>query len=208
MHDQLEQLSSTVVEHSLCHLALPWVVADHLVLNGDVVDSEVEAKGHIIANGSAEHCRLESALGSVFLLYGSMAYTKIQAAVNIYVKHSANSALTAGHDIIIEKSVVASVLRAGRRIISESGDATIVGGRVEAALEIAVHGIGHENQTETVAAVLSPRGRICFTRVFPGTHLKIGDAGLVLTQPGGAGAATLREGRIHVEWLEAAVGAC
>ena len=125
-------------------------------------------------------------LGSVFLLYGSMAYTKITAKINVFVKHTANSALTAGQDIVIEKSVVGSVLRAGRKVISESDDASIVGGRVEAGQEVSVGTIGNSSGTETLVYVTSSRGQIRFSAVYPGVRLKIAD--LVLSVPAVQGA--------------------
>ncbi len=206
MQDELKQLPTTVAEHSVSRLALPWVVPGNLVLHGDVVHAEIEAQGHIIANGSAEHCRLLSERGSVFLLYGSMAYTKIKAAINIYVKHSAESGLVAGRDIVIEKSVTGSMLRAGRKVISESGDASIVGGQVEAGAEVVVHCIGNSSGSETAVAVRDPNGRIQFTAIYPGVRLKIGDAELRIAAPRGAGLATLRDGAVCIDPLEHAVG--
>jgi hypothetical protein len=203
VQDRLKQLPTTVADHAVCNLALPWIVPGNLVLQDDIIHSEAEAQGHIVVEGSAEHCRLESELGSVFLLYGSTAYTKIKAGINIFVKHSANSALTAGQDIIIEKSVIGSVLQAGRKVISESGDASIVGGRVSAGQEIAVYGLGNGSNTETEIVVLSPGGQIRFSRIFPGVRLKIGHAVWSTQVASGAGVATVRDGRLHVEYGQA-----
>lgn len=198
MHDDLKQLPTTQIEHAICHLTLPWTVPGNLVLQGDVVHAEIEARGHIIAHGAAEHCRLESELGSVFLLYGSMAYTKITAHLNIFVKHTADSSLAAGQDIIIEHSVVGSVLRAGRKVISESGDASIVGGRVEAGQEVAVSDLGNASGVETLVSVRDPHGQIRFQALYPGVRLKIADQMLTVPMAQGAGVATLCEGRLQI----------
>lgn len=196
--DPLKHLPSRVIAEPVRHPAFPLKVPGNLVLEADVIHAEIEARGHIIVHGAAEHCHLRSELGSVFLLYGSMEYTRITAGKNIYVKHTSNSGLTAGEDIVIEKSVVRSVLRAGRKVISETDDGRIVGGRVEAEDQICVRSIGSADGTPTEVIVRKPRGVITFSEVFPGVRLQIGDCETTVTACLGEGFAVAEDGQVDL----------
>jgi len=172
--DQLKELPKKVVDRPLSNIPGIFAVEGHLVLEEDVFHTRVEAEGNIIVNGSAERSHLSSRTGSVFLLFGSTDDTNISAKRNIYVRHSSEAGLTAGEDIIIEKSVSRSVLRAGRKIISETDDAKIVGGRAEAQEQIAVQALGSSSEVTTEVVVANPQGIIVFREIFPGVVLRIG----------------------------------
>lgn len=196
MPTPLQDSMSTVIDAVIRNPALPLRAPGNLILEEDVFHAQIEARGHIIVHGLAEHCSLESETGSVFLLYGSVQYTRIKAGGNIYVKHSVDSGLTAAGDIIIEKSVRQSMLRAGGKVISEADDGRLIGGRTEAGTSVAVAAIGAPDGPATTVVVTNPQGVILFDEVFAGTCLQIGPCTLTLRQRHGRGLAQLREGRL------------
>jgi uncharacterized protein (DUF342 family) len=195
--DVLKHLRCTIIDYPLRNPRAPLKVSGNLVLQEDAVHAEIEARGHIIVHGSAEHCRLGAELGSVFLLYGSMEYTKIAAGMNIYVKHAANSSLVAGGDIVIEKSVLGSVLRCGGKVVSESDDGRIVGGRVEARDQVRVHTLGSSDGVSTEVVVVRSKGSVAFDEVFPGVRFQIGDFTTAVTTHMTEGFAVVDDGRIR-----------
>lgn len=200
--DELRSLPKKIIDHPLRNVPGVLRAEGNLVLEEDVFHTQVEARGHIIVNGSAERSRLESELGSVFLLFGSTDYTNIKAGRNIYVRHSSNAGLTAGEDVVIEKSVYQSALRAGRKVQSETDDAKIVGGRVEARDQVDVHTIGSPNEVPTEVVVTNPKGVIVFGELFPGVALSIGTQTVRATRHLGEGFAMLVDGVLALRLRE------
>lgn len=196
--EALKNLPRTVIDYEVVNAPEPLEAEGNLVLEANAAHSRVKALGHIIVEGAAEHCVLESEQGSVFLESGSMAYTAITAAKNIYVKYADNATLTAGNDVIVEKSLLLSQVEAARRVVSETEGAEIVGGRTQAGEQVYVHAIGNPNGVETLVVVTSSAGEIIFSRAYPGARFEIGGVAGTVSERVDDGIAVLRDGEIHI----------
>ncbi len=170
----------------------------HLMLENDVSGAQVHAVGHILVHGAAERCSIESSRGSVFLLYGSLQYTRLAAGRNIYVKHTGHSELAACEDVYIQHYMLSSTVLAGRKIACEAPEGRVIGGRLHAGDEIHVYGVGNRTETPTELIVESPDGTITFTRLYPGVRLEIGGVKATIRREVEGGRAILRGKHLRV----------
>jgi hypothetical protein len=166
---------NTIIDYKISELKEPFYTKKNLIIQQDVKNAKLKAKGNIISYADCENCLLESETGTVFLLMGSLSSTNIVAAKNIYVKHSLKSNLIAGQDIIIEKSVFMSELKAGNKIINESKESKIVGGTSKANTFIISNEIGNSQNVETKLILTSFNAEVIFGKLYKGVKVKIGD---------------------------------
>ena len=195
---ELDALQNEDIEKAPAPSSKPYLYNGHIAIQTDISGVTIRAKGNIVAMGDCEDCTLESELGTVFLLYGSLQDTRIKAKVNIYVKHSMKSQLQAGNDIIIEKHMMMSDLRAGRGVISESPDARIVGGITIAGETIVVDAIGNENQVRTAVSVMRPSGVILCNRIYPQVSLSVGRVVKLFREERSGGTIQCHEGSLQI----------
>ena len=196
--DALKDLPRKVVNEPITR-GTGVVQADgHLMLEADVSGAEVRAVGHVLVHGAAERCSIESSRGSVFLLYGSLQYTRLAAARNIYVKHTGHSELAACEDVYVQHSILNSSVLAGRKIACEASDSRVIGGRLHAGDEIHVHSVGNRTETPTELIVESPDGTITFSKLYPGVRLEIGGVKANIRREVEGGRAILRGKHLRV----------
>ncbi|HPG30396.1 MAG TPA: FapA family protein [bacterium] len=169
----LDSLKKFIIDYEIKNAPRPLEFAGNVVLFESINNSTLKAKGHIIVHGGCGKSKLISENGSVFLLFGSMQEANISAGQNIFVKHTQNSILKAKSDIIIENSVFKSELYAGNKIISESFDAKIIGGKITAGKEVVINSIGNEQGVETFVTVLEKEGFVLADAVYPGTNIAL-----------------------------------
>lgn len=196
---ELEGLANEDIEKAPVPSSRPYEYGGHIALQTDIRGVTIRAKGNIVALGDCDNCSLESELGTVFLLYGSLQDTRIKAKINIYVKHSMQSRLEAGTDIVIEKHIMLSDLRAGRGVVSESPDARIVGGITIAGETIVVDAIGNENQVRTAVSVRRDTGAILCNRIYPQVSVSVGRVVKLFGEEHAGGTIRCRDGRLHFE---------
>ncbi len=195
---ELDALKNEDIEKAPRPSSKPYLYNGHIAIQADISGVSIRAKGNIVAMGDCEDCTLESELGTVFLLYGSLQDTRIKAKLNIYVKHSMKSQLEAGNDIIIEKHMMMSDLRAGRGVISESPDAKIVGGITIAGETIVVDAIGNENQVRTAVSVMQASGVILCNRIYPQVSLSVGRVVKLFREENPGGSITCKDGHMQI----------
>ncbi len=195
---ELDSLKNEDIEKAPAPSSKPYIYDGHVAIHADISGVTIRAKGNIVAMGDCEDCALESELGTVFLLYGSLQDTRIKAKVNIYVKHSMKSQLEAGNDIIIEKHMMMSDLRARRGVISESPEAKIVGGITIAGETIVVDAIGNENQVRTAVSVMKDTGVILCNRIYPQVSLSVGRVVRLFREEHPGGNISCKDGRMHI----------
>lgn len=195
---ELDSLKNEDIEKAPAPSSKPYIYDGHVAIHADISGVTIRAKGNIVAMGDCEDCALESELGTVFLLYGSLQDTRIKAKVNIYVKHSMKSQLEAGNDIIIEKHMMMSDLRAWRGVISESPEAKIVGGITIAGETIVVDAIGNENQVRTAVSVMKDTGVILCNRIYPQVSLSVGRVVRLFREEHPGGNISCKDGRMHI----------
>ncbi len=171
MQNKREQI---IIDKEIINPQHPLYYKGDTVFYESISNAAITAKGHIIIHGGCGSSSLTSEQGSVFLLFGSMQETNITSFHNIYVKHTQNSILKAGKDVIIESSVFKSNITAGDRVISEAIDSKIIGGKVTAKNEINIDIIGNDKGVETILAVENPEGIVRSTLLYPGAYISIG----------------------------------
>ncbi|MBP7653853.1 DUF342 domain-containing protein [Candidatus Dependentiae bacterium] len=169
----IENLKKFIIDYEIKNTPKPLEFNGNVVLFESITNSSLKAKGHIIIHGGCGKSNLISECGSVFLLFGSMQDANITAGQNIYIKHTQNSVLKAKNDIIIENSVFKSDLTAGNKIISESADAKIIGGKISVGKEVNINTLGNEQGVETFIKVTEKDGVIIAHTVYSGVNIQL-----------------------------------
>lgn len=196
--DALKDLPRKVITHRVTAETGEVRAEGHLMLENDVSGTDVYAVGHVLVHGAAERCSIQSSRGSVFLLYGSLQFTRLAAGCNIYVKHTGHSELAACEDVYVQHSILNSTVLAGRKIACEATDGKVIGGRLHAGDEIQVHTVGNATETPTELVVESSKGRVNFAKLYPGVRIEIAGVKLTIDHEIITGTALLRGDRVRI----------
>ncbi len=108
-----------------------------ITINGFVNDAEIKSQGSITINGG---------------FWGS-GKGKISAAGDVTVRHVRNQSINADGDIVIMKEAVDSQLYAKGSVLSQTGQAIIIGGTTIAAKDVIVRSLGNKFHVKTKVQV-------------------------------------------------------
>ncbi|MBQ7217351.1 MAG: DUF342 domain-containing protein [Synergistaceae bacterium] len=155
-------------------------------IHGAVRDGfHVVAQGNIEVNGPIEGAEIDSQ--GVIIINGGIRGTGkgiIRANGDIKLKFCDQATIRAGGSIIAEKTILYSRLYAQRAVIAlESGkQSQIVGGRIEAGLEVSCNILGSEMGTKTEVIVGLPPEQLEKRKVFT-TEIKRFEENLERVEP-------------------------
>jgi len=165
----------------------------NLTVEGDVSRVKLRVAGNVVFAGDCSEAEIVAAQGSAFFLYGASTNMLVHAGRNIYVRHATLTTLAAKHDIVIEQSVMRSILTAGDKVVSESAAGRIIGGECHAGRQIRVNSAGNDAGLPTILTIGSAAGALVVQQLYPNVTVTIDGVQLRLRQPvRGAGPLLIR----------------
>jgi|GEM_PF-2422300 len=147
----------------------------NLIVEQDVTDCRLCARGNIHVYGQAFNCHLHSEQGSVFLEYGAFSGSHISAGTNIYVRSVSHATLQAREDVVSESSILYSNVDSGRCIFVEQEDGRVANSTLCAASGMFLSVVGGvDDSSPTRIRVTHDGGFIRFAELHPRAFVEIG----------------------------------
>lgn len=133
-----------------------------VVVKGNVEDGfKVKAAGNIEVQGNVGKCELD-AEGDIIVYQGILGKGggSVRAGKGVWAKFIENANVEAGELVVASDGIINSNVEAIERIICQGKRATIVGGRLRSAEEIAAKTLGSVSGSETICEVgLDPKSK-------------------------------------------------
>jgi uncharacterized protein len=133
-----------------------------VVVKGNVEDGfKVKAAGNIEIQGNVGKCELD-AEGDIIVHQGILGKGggNVRAGKGVWAKFIENANVEAGELVVASDGIINSSVEAVKRIICQGKRATIVGGRLRSAEEIAAKTLGSVSGSETICEVgLDPKSK-------------------------------------------------
>ncbi|NLB89218.1 MAG: DUF342 domain-containing protein [Syntrophomonadaceae bacterium] len=126
-----------------------------VVIHGNVNSGfKVHAEGDIQVNGFIEGAEVV-AKGNIFVRGGITTGNKgiVKAGGDLVARFVDNSRVEAGGDILIRKAIIQSVVKAGGSVRVRDRKATILGGVIQASMEVESRVLGSQLATGTIVEV-------------------------------------------------------
>jgi uncharacterized protein (DUF342 family) len=140
-----------------------------VIVKGNVEDGfTVKAAGNIEVMGSVGKCLLD-AEGEIIVHQGILGKTegKVRAGSNLVAKFIENARVEAEENVLVSDGIIHSFVDANKRILCQGKRASIVGGRLRAAMEIHAKTLGSVAGTETILEVgIDPKRKEKLTQAF------------------------------------------
>ena len=126
--------------------------AGALEIRGNVLDGfMVRADGNITIGGNVQACDIHS--GGDIVVKGGIITRKegtVSASGGVYAKFVENSIVEAEKDVVAQRAIINSLIRANGSVICTSSEGRIMAGDVMAFTEIRARQLGTENETQTL----------------------------------------------------------
>lgn len=148
-----------IIESSFPPRSKPAIFEEDVEIRGNVeTGNHIEAKGNIVIIGDVDHSRIFSHEGSI-TVHGMVSgfQTSLVAYNDITVNSVRNATLRARGKIHVLYECIEGHLVAREAIFCKEGKGTIVGGSVEAGMEIETRFLGNEKGFFTVAKLTNFR---------------------------------------------------
>ncbi|MBN2554196.1 MAG: FapA family protein [Spirochaetales bacterium] len=126
-----------------------------VIVKGNVEDGfTVKAAGNIEVMGSVGKCILD-AEGEIIVHQGILGKNegKVRAGSNLAAKFIENARVEVDENVLVSDGIIHSLVDANKRILCQGKRASIVGGRLRAAMEIHAKTLGSVAGTETILEV-------------------------------------------------------